>query len=46
MRTALPYIDDFVAGHDPAAVAALARLIGGLGNGRPTRRQRPLRWGS
>ena len=46
MRTALPYIDDFVAGHDPAAVAALARLIGGLGDGRPARRQRPLRWGS
>jgi len=41
MRAALPYIDDFVPGHDPAAVAALARLIGGLGGGRPARRQRP-----
>lgn len=40
MRAALPYIDDFVAGHDPRAVAALARLIGGLGAARPSRRQR------
>jgi uncharacterized protein with von Willebrand factor type A (vWA) domain len=41
MRTALPYIDDFVPGHDPAAVAALARLISGLDGARPGRRQRP-----
>jgi uncharacterized protein with von Willebrand factor type A (vWA) domain len=41
MRTALPYIDDFVPGHDPAALVALARVIGGLGGGPPARRQRP-----
>jgi uncharacterized protein with von Willebrand factor type A (vWA) domain len=41
MRAALPYIDDFVPGHDPAAIGALGRLIGGLGAGRPARRQRP-----
>jgi uncharacterized protein with von Willebrand factor type A (vWA) domain len=41
MRAALPHVDDFVAGHDPGATAALARLIGGLGAGRPARRQRP-----
>jgi uncharacterized protein len=40
MRAALPHVDDFVAGHDPSAVAALARLIGGLGVGRPARPQR------
>ena len=40
MRAALPHIDDFVAGHDPQAVAALARVIGGVGAGRPARRQR------
>ena len=42
MRAALPHIDDFVAGHDASAIAALARLIGGLGSGRPSRAQRPL----
>ena len=42
MRAALPYVDDFVAGHDPRAIERLGRLIGGLGSGRPTRRQRPL----
>jgi uncharacterized protein with von Willebrand factor type A (vWA) domain len=40
MRTALPHIDDFIGGHDLAAVAALVRLIAGLGRGRPARRQR------
>ncbi|HWC27109.1 MAG TPA: VWA domain-containing protein, partial [Solirubrobacteraceae bacterium] len=30
MRAAMPYIDDFVPGHDPRAVAGLAQLIGGL----------------
>ena len=40
MRAALPHIDDFVAGHDPRAVTAIARLIGGLGGGRPARKQR------
>ena len=42
MRAARPHVDDFVAGHDPRAVAELARLIGGLGSGRPARRQRPV----
>jgi len=41
MRAAMPYIDDFVPGHDPRAIAGLAALIGGLGNRRPQRR-RPL----
>jgi hypothetical protein len=41
MRAALPHVDDFIPGHDPRAVAALARLIGGLGAGRPARPQRP-----
>lgn len=38
MRAALPYIDDFVPGHDPRAVAGLAHLIGGLGSDRPVRK--------
>ncbi len=42
MRAALPYVDDFVAGHDPRAIERLAKLIGGLGSGRPVRRQRAL----
>ena len=42
MRAALPHVDDFVAGHDARAIAALARLVGGLGSGRPSRPQRPL----
>ncbi|MDP8942943.1 MAG: VWA domain-containing protein [Actinomycetota bacterium] len=41
MRAALPFIDDFVPGHDPRAMTHLAQLIGGLGAGRPARRQRP-----
>ena len=41
MRAALPFVDDFVPGHDPRAMIRLARLIGGLGSGRPVRRQRP-----
>ena len=40
MRTALPYVDDFVPGHDPGALGLLARLIGGIDSGRPERRQR------
>ena len=40
MRAALPHVDDLVAGHDPRAVAELARLIGGRGAGRPRRPQR------
>jgi uncharacterized protein with von Willebrand factor type A (vWA) domain len=39
MRAAMPYIDDFVPGHDPRAIAGLARLIAGLGTGRPQRRR-------
>ena len=38
MRAALPYIDDFVPGHDPRAVAGLAHLIGGLAADRPMRK--------
>ncbi len=38
MRAAMPYIDEFVPGHDPRAIAGLARLIGDLGNQRPQRR--------
>lgn len=40
MRAAMPYVDDFIPGHDPRAVGGLARLIGGLGGGRPQRRHR------
>ena len=42
LRAALPFVDDYVPGHDPAAVARLARLVAGLGSGRPARPQRPL----
>jgi uncharacterized protein len=42
MRAALPYVDDFIPGHDPRAIAGLAAVIHGLGKGRPARRQRPL----
>ncbi len=38
MRAAMPYIDDFVPGHDPRAVAGLAKLIGGLAGDRPARK--------
>jgi uncharacterized protein with von Willebrand factor type A (vWA) domain len=38
MRAAMPYVDDFIPGHDPRAVAGLARLIGDLGGQRPQRR--------
>jgi len=38
MRAAMPYIDEFVPGHDPRAVAGLGRLIATLGNERPHRR--------
>jgi uncharacterized protein with von Willebrand factor type A (vWA) domain len=40
LQTAVPYVDDFVAGHDPRALAQLASLVGGLGGGRPARAQR------
>ncbi len=39
MRPALPYVDDFIPGHDPRAVAGLAPIIGGLGAQRPQRRR-------
>src|SRR5262249_38913626 len=42
MRAAMPYVDDFVPGHDPRAIVGLASLIQGLGRERPARRQRPL----
>ncbi|MDQ3591657.1 MAG: VWA domain-containing protein, partial [Actinomycetota bacterium] len=41
MRAAMPFIDEFVPGHDPRAVAGLAGLIGGLGSERPARRMAP-----
>jgi uncharacterized protein with von Willebrand factor type A (vWA) domain len=41
MRAAMPYIDDFVPGHDPRAVAGLAHLIGGLASDRPARKVLP-----
>jgi uncharacterized protein len=42
MRAALPHLDDFVAGHDPRAVAGLSRIVAGLDSGRPARPQRPV----
>ena len=42
MRAALPYVDDFIPGHDPRAISGLAVLIRGLGSARPARRQRPV----
>jgi uncharacterized protein with von Willebrand factor type A (vWA) domain len=38
MRAAMPYVDDFIPGHDPRAIAGLARVIGDLGGRRPQRR--------
>ncbi len=39
MRAAMPFIDEFVPGHDPRVVAGLARLISGVGSDqRPNRR--------
>ena len=40
MRSALPFVDDYLRGVDPAAMVQLGRVIGGLGAGRPARRQR------
>ena len=37
MRAAMPFIDDFVPGHDPRAIAGLATLVGGLSRQRPHR---------
>ena len=41
MRAALPYIDDFVPGHDPRALAGLGTLLADLGGCRPQRRAVP-----
>jgi uncharacterized protein len=41
MRAAMPYIDDFVPGHDPRSVAGLATLITALDSRRPRRRAAP-----
>jgi uncharacterized protein with von Willebrand factor type A (vWA) domain len=38
MRAAMPYIDEFVPGHDPRAIAGMAHLIAGLNADRPHRR--------
>ncbi len=38
MRAAMPYIDEFVPGHDPRAIAGMAHLIAGLDTQRPQRR--------
>ena len=40
MRTALPYVDDYLAGLDGRGTAELGRVIAGVGAGRPARRQR------
>lgn len=42
MRTALPYVDDYVAGGDRDAAFALGRVLAGLAPGRPARRQRAV----
>lgn len=39
MRVAMPYIDDFVPGDDPRALAGLGRVIGTIGNHRAQRRR-------
>ena len=38
MRAAMPYIDEFVPGHDPRAIAGMAQLIAGLNTARAHRR--------
>lgn len=42
MRAAMPYIDEFVPGHDPRAIAGMAKLIAGLNTARPHRRSAPV----
>jgi len=42
MRAAMPYVDDFIPGHDPRAIAGIASVIHGLGKARPARRQRAV----
>ena len=38
MRAAMPYVDEFVPGHDHRAIAGMAHLIADLDAGRPHRR--------
>ena len=38
MRAAMPFVDEFVPGHDPRAIAGMAKLIAGLNTARPRRR--------
>jgi len=38
MRAAMPFIDEFVPGHDPRAIAGMAKLIAGLDTARARRR--------
>ncbi len=38
MRAAMPFIDEFVPGHDPRAIAGMAHVIAGLDTARPRRR--------
>jgi uncharacterized protein with von Willebrand factor type A (vWA) domain len=38
MRAAMPFVDEFVPGHDPRAIAGMASLIAGLNDQRPHRR--------
>jgi hypothetical protein len=38
MRAAMPFIDEFVPGTDPRAIAGMAQLIAGLNDQRPHRR--------
>jgi uncharacterized protein len=42
MRAALRHLDDFIPGHDPRASGDLARVVRGLGTGRPKRPQRAV----
>jgi uncharacterized protein with von Willebrand factor type A (vWA) domain len=42
MRAALPYVDNFIPGHDPRAIAGLAELVRGVDRARPARRQAPV----
>jgi len=41
MQAAMPYIDEFVPGHDPRAIAGMASLIAGVDAQRPHRRTSP-----
>jgi uncharacterized protein with von Willebrand factor type A (vWA) domain len=39
LKSALPYVDDFIAAHNLASLEALGRLIAAAGDHRPVRRQ-------